>query len=1380
MVSTRPGRKGVIEIYPRFIIPTKRKSADLMIRGGDFYAVWIEELGLWSTDEGDALHMIDRELDLYLEKNKEAYAEYSVKVLHMWDAQTGMIDAWHKYCKQQLRDCYHPLDEKLIFSNDKTKKEDYASKRLSYPLADGSIESYEKLMSVLYSDEERQKIEWGIGAVISGDSKTIQKFLVLYGEAGTGKGTVLELIAKLFEGYTTSFEAKVLGTANASFALEAFKDNPLVAIDYDAELSRIEDNTRLNSLVSHEEMVVNEKFKSMYKNRFRCFLFLGTNRPVKITDAKSGLLRRLIDVSPSGSKVPSREYKKLVKQMNFELGAIAKHCLDVYLADPDKYENYIPFNMLGASNDFYNFMLESFDIFNKNNGTTLKAAYGLYEVYCQESKVPYPFSKTKFKEELKNYFKDFEARTTIDGEQLWNYYHGFRTERFAPEEPVMVDMEEESKESGWLKFDKTTSIFDTLYADCKAQYANNAGTPTYAWDNVITTLKDLDTSKLHYVLTQDIEPRLIFVDFDIPDPETGEKNFLLNYAEAVKWPPTYAELSKSGQGIHLFYIYLGDVEKLQKEYAPHIEIQVATGKHAMRRLLTKCNDISIAEIGSGLPLKKGDKVLNERMIKSERGLRNQLIRNLNKEIHPSTKSSIDFIKKILDDAYDSGLVYDVSDMENDIFMFALSSTNNSKYCSELVSEMKFSSAKEEEPIEHKANIVFFDCEVFPNLFILCWKKPGDAVTVRMINPLPKQVEMLFSNHDAIGFNNRKYDNHICYARIMGYNNEQLYNLSQRIISNDKSAMFGSAYTLSYTDIYDFSSKKQSLKKFEIELGIHHQELGLPWDQPVPEELWEKVADYCVNDVIATEAVFEARKADFTAREILADVAGMTVNDTTNSLTTRIIFGGDRNPQHQFNYRNMGDESQIHHRCHQLTQFDSDFGALDPIWTAFDKNDRPIFPGYCKDIHGSHYRDEIVGEGGYVYAENNMWWNVALIDVASMHPSSAEDEALFGIYTKNFTDLKYARIAIKHGEFDKAKTMLDGKLAKYLTDPDSADGLAQALKIAINSVYGLTAANFNNEFRDPRNTDNIVAKRGALFMVNLKHEVQRRGFVVAHIKTDSIKIPNATKDIIDFVVAYGKLYGYNFEHEATYDRMCLVNDAVYIAKYATVERCNELYGLEYVSSAKDIVKDCKKHGGEWTATGAQFAVPYVFKTLFSKEPLEFSDYCETKSVAKGAIYLDMNELLPDVSALEKELDKASTAYRKGKLSDTTYDEIKARLEPEIAKGHNYIFVGRVGQFTPIEPGFGGGELMCLRNDKYYSVSGAKGYRWLESETCRNSSGKNKVDSAYYENLVKDAVDTISKYGDFEDFVNGPSRSLDNLEYYMNLPVTDSEAEEIPFT
>ena len=317
MISTRSPKKNVIEIYPKFVI---RKSSDLMIRGGDFYAIWLEDLGVWSTDEQDAIRIIDHELDNYAaEHRKDFDPEVRLKVMHMWDADTGMIDRWHKYCQKQMRDNFHMLDEKVIFSNTKTSKTDYSSKRLSYPLKDGSIEAYDHLMSVLYSPEERHKIEWPVVSVVSGDSKEIQKFLVLYGSAGTGKSTVLNIIQQLFDGYYSVFDAKALGSSTAAFALEAFRSNPLVAIQHDGDLSRIEDNTRLNSLVSHEIMTVNEKFKSTYSSRFKCFLFMGTNKPVKITDAKSGLLRRLIDVSPTGNKLSSRDYKKTTKQIAFEL-----------------------------------------------------------------------------------------------------------------------------------------------------------------------------------------------------------------------------------------------------------------------------------------------------------------------------------------------------------------------------------------------------------------------------------------------------------------------------------------------------------------------------------------------------------------------------------------------------------------------------------------------------------------------------------------------------------------------------------------------------------------------------------------------------------------------------------------------------------------------------------------------------------------------------------------------------------------------------------------------------------------------------------------------------------------------------------------------------
>lgn len=1293
-IARRTGKHGVIEIYPKLII---KHSKDLMIRGGDFYAIWLQERGLWSTDEQDALQLIDRELDNYADAHKADFDNY--RVLHMWDAESGMIDIWHRYCQRQMRDSFVMLDEKLIFSNTDVKKEDYASKRLPYPLEQGSIKAWNELISVLYAPDERMKIEWAIGAIVNGDSKKIQKFMVMYGAPGTGKSTVINIIQKLFAGYYSAFDAKVLGSSSNAFALEAFKANPLIAIQHDGDLSRIEDNTRINSLVSHESMTVNEKFKSAYENRFKCFLILGTNNPVRITNAKSGIVRRLIDVEPTGNKVPAKKYEELISQIDFELGAIAWYCRNVYENNKHAYDDYIPIRMLSASNDMYNFMEDSYYVFKKEDGVSLQVAWEMYKNFCTSTNVPYMSSRRVFKEELMNYFRDYKERVNTDsGERIRSYYSGFKTEKFEKKSDFGASIPEKAK--SWIDFKVQHSVLDDICKDCPAQYANETGTPTQKWEKVKTKLADLDTSRLHYVK---VPENHIVIDFDIPG-EDGKKSFERDLEAASKWPKTYAELSKSGAGIHLHYIYSGDASKLSRIYDEHIEVKVFTGKSSLRRKLSKCNDIPVAPISSGLPM-KGEKMVSTDRVQSEKALRVLIMRNLNKEIHPYTKPSIDFIYKILEDAYNSDLTYDVDDMRNSILGFAASSTNQADACLKIVSKMHFKSKEPTAVVTYEAPIVFFDCEVFPNLLLVNWKFQStpdkeEPTVYRLINPSADDIAKL-AQYRLIGFNNRKYDNHILYARMIGWSVEAIYNLSQQII-NEHTGFFGEAYNFSYTDIYDFSAKKQSLKKFEIELGIHHQELGLPWDQPVPEEKWEEVARYCDNDVLATEAVFNARHADFVAREILADVAGMTVNDTTNSLTTRIIFGKEKNPRLVYTDLATGESDD-------LIEVEPDILTKNTYLNAF--------PGYewVKGEDGrmhNMFRGTDLGLGGYVYAEPGMYWNVALLDVASLHPHSAVALNYFGEYTKNFNDLMDVRIYVKHKEYDKAKKLFNGKLAKYLDDPKQAKALSQALKIAINSVYGLTSATFENPFRNRKNANNIVALRGALFMRTLQDEVQQRGFTVAHIKTDSIKIPDATPEIIDFCMKFAKKYGYTFEHEATYEKMCLVNDAVYIARYLDADQCQAQYGY--------MPEKNEEHSREWTATGTQFQIPYVFKTLFSHEPVVFADLCQTKTVSKGAIYLDKNEDLPEGE-------------------------------------HKYIFVGRVGSFCPIKPGCGGAVLLRESgvNDAgektYAAVGGSKGYRWLESEMVHELQMEKDIDRSYFDKMADDAADAIAKYGDYEWFV-----------------------------
>lgn len=1247
-ISEKRHRDGNVHIAPQFIIaPTK----DLMIRGGSFYAIWDEEAGLWSKKESDIPRLIDKDLFEYRDShNPTAYVDT------MKDFSSGSWIQFNKYVDAMF-DTSHQLDERVTFSNTPVDRSNYVSRKLSYPLEPGEHKAYDELISTLYDPDERAKLEWIIGSIISGDSRDIEKFIVLYGGPGSGKGTILSIIDKLFKGYTVPFNAKQLTSHNNNFSTSFFKDDPIVALQYDGDLSNIKDNTLLNSITSHEKIEVNEKYKNSYAARSNCMLIMASNSPVLITDANSGILRRLIDASPSGRRVPENRYDVLFSQIDFELSGIAHHCLEVYRSmGKHYYSRYRPFSMMLKTDVFYNFVETYYHVFAEQDGIGVSQAYAMYKTYCTETNVATILPLYKFREELKNYFHDFTNKTRVEGVQLRSWYSGFIKEKF-------IGMPTVSKAPPSLVLDKTESILDEILKDCPAQYASEKGTPTKSWSNNTLKLRNIDTKTEHYV---QVPKNHIVIDFDLKDAE-GNKSAELNIEAASMWPATYAEYSKGGSGIHLHYLYSEDIDLLARQYAEDIEIKLPVGDSAIRRRVSKCNNIPIATLSSGLPLKEVKKTVNERSVKSEKGLRDMINRNLRKEFHGHTAPSISFIKKLLDDAYESGMNYDVTDMRQKIMVFANNSTNQSDICLDTVNKMKFKSEDISDPgFTGEDNIIFFDVEVFPNLFVVVWKRPNGQ-KVPMVNPSAEDIGKIFKM-SLVGFNCRRYDNHILYARYIGYSLSELYQLSQKIINNSKNAMFGEAYNVSYTDIYEFSTKKQSLKKWEIELGIHHMELGLPWDEPVDEKDIPRVVEYCGYDVDATEATWFSKQiaGDWAARKILAKLSGLNVNDTTQQHAVKIIFGDDKNPQSQFIYTDLSE----------------------------------MFPGYKFENGKSSYRGEDPSEGGYVWSKVGVWGNVGLLDIESMHPSSVELLELFGPkYTKIFSELKKARLYIKHNMINDAKRCLDGKLSEFLDDETLIKPLAQALKIFINIVYGLTMARFDSKFKDPRNKDNIVAKRGALFMIDLKNACLEKGYQLFHIKTDSVKIADITPEIIEFVMEFGNKYGYKFAYEATYDKLFLTNNAVYVAR----ER-NEDGSL-----------------GEWTSTGMPLIHPYIFKTLFSHEDLTLSDLYESHEVKVGHMVLDMNENLPEGE-------------------------------------HNYQFVGRVGAFCPVKTG--GGELLRAANDKYYAVNNTSGYRWLEAEQIEKLEKQDDIDMSYYENMAEKVRESFLNHADFDWFVSDQPYEIDN--------------------
>lgn len=1395
-----------------------------MIRGSSFYAVWDEANGRWTEDEGYVIRNVDRMMEEYVRNHKELNPKF-VKIKYMKYSSMGSIDQWKKYTKKQMNDNFVSLNSKLVFQNTPTCREDYASVILPYALEPGDHHAWDKLVGTLYDDEERHKIEWAIGSIVSGDSKKIEKFFVFYGDAGTGKSTILKIIAKMFEGYCISFDAKSLGIASKDFAMEQFRSNPLLAIQQDGDLSKIEDNTKLNSLVSHEELVINEKYKSQYSMSFNTMLFMGSNKPVRITDSKSGLLRRLIDITPTGNKIPFKQYTQLKKEIEFEFGAIAQHCLDVYLADPQYYDAYVPTRMISATNDFYNFAHDCFyEQIKDQEFVLLSEAWQAYNVYADDAKLPkeWRYVKRNFKEELKSYFKIFKDRWHKGDDWLSNVYMVPRLDKFGfveiEEQTDGQKQEKESDDNGsWLKFNTSESLLDKIGAEWPAQYAfikpDGTDQPKCSWDRCETILADLNTAELHYLRCP---TQFIFVDFDKKDPKTGEKSLELNMQAASKWPPTYAELSKSGQGIHLTYIYNGDISQVSPIYEPDVEIKIFTGKASLRRKVTRCNDLPIATITSGLPIRKEKKkTVDVNRIKDVNHLKALIRKALRKEVEPfATKPCVEFIGKVLQDAYDSGMVYDLTEMKGQVMAFAAASTHNALYCMEKAESFPYKSEEIQEWAETKEKtIAFFDTEVFPNLFVLVYKPIGEECVI-LINPEPAKVANFFQTYNAIGFNNLGYDNHICYARIRGDSLYELFVRSMNIINAPKGKndwRINDAKNLSYTDIYDFCSTKQGLKKWEIALqkkgiDIRHDEAGLPWDQPVPREKWDRVAEYCCNDVIATEKVFLENQSDFKAREILVDLAntlrgpGSTVNDSTNNLTTKLIVGNEKHPQalfvkpdlsklfpgYTFNQYGLPREEY-------MLPLKKPFGRPPNKAGFFEKDANGKFV-LSKDeqylLGKQYYLNTVIsgkslykgydpGEGGFVYAEPGMYYNAICLDSASHHPSSLIAENGFGPFTENFKMLLDIRLHIKHKDYDWVRNLQGGILAKYLTTDEDAEQLSKALKIAINSVYGLTAATFDHRLHDPRNNDNWVAKRGALFMIDLMLKVQEMGYQVIHVKTDSIKIANYNQKVINFVMEYGKKFGYTFEIEHIFDRICLVNNAVYICKY-TNDPANG------------------KKAGKWEGTGDQFkeaSSPYEFKTLFSHEEINFWDLCVTQTVKVGlGLYLDYDEDLPNPVLLEKEEEKLIRKWHKTgyELSAENDEKLNSAFTPDLTtipdkkldqyvsdmyhadyirlcevreqmeKCHDYHFVGKAGLFCPMKPGCGAGRLVRENNGKYAYAAGSKDYRWMEAEQVKQYKLEDQIDMSYFDNLVREAIETISDFGDFYQFAEWTDTPQTHLE------------------
>ena len=1349
---------------------------DLIVRGGAFAYYWDGEQ--WSKDLRDIVLNIDSNIKSAVNEVRSEHPDSTIKYGLAENSNSGIVTKFQKYC-QALQTKDIAFNTTIFFDNQTPKRDDYSTIQLNYHPQPGKCDSFDKLAGTLYAPEELDKILWAIGALLTGNMPKIQKFLFLYGAAGTGKGTMLDIISKIFQEYRADIDLEKL-TNGSQFGTSQIVDVPLL-VDSDSKIDRIKKDTDLLKLVSHEPVMVRKLYQDGYSVAFQGLLVTASNARYDAKNVNSGIHRRALVVHPSGNIVSKEDYNRLMNDINYEVPYIAQKAIDRYTELGEAfYDNYRDEEMVNYSDPFHACVSENLPLFTEKDGITLNQAASIYKEYIEELGWETKGVKQKVKLRLPDYYREFSKYKMIDGVRLTRYYSGFKTEKFpflnGKDKPKNVV---ECEQPSWLDLSEQPSLFDKEAAAYPAQLANENGTPKYKWDTVRTTLKDIDTSELHYVK---VPQSHIVLDFDMKN-ENGEKDLELNIKEALSYPQTYAEVSKSGGGLHLHYWYDGDVTKLKNLIKDDVEVKVYTGKSSLRRKLIKCNNLPIAHIATGLPLKEKEVIMYkdiEDIHWTEKKLRTFIENCMDKVHHSATKPEMDFIYTVLEQAKDTGVKYNLNDMLDSLTKFAMHSTHNSDYCLGIVNKLTLSTYQTEDEIGNgndiidDKDIVFFDIEVFSNLFLVCWKKNGFEIPAWVYDDLDKDInsgnnyqpsDILKSNwydqhknkdygiwcnptvnqleyllqHPLVGFNNRKYDNHILYNASLGATPMELYMQSQNIINHTgDGGMKPAAYNLSYADLYEFMDIKQSLKKWEIALGLTHDEFEFPWDQPLAVSNWARCAMYCMHDVDATDKVFNDKHAGqpaWMARKVMCELTEMSPNTKTQTLAEKFLFGDEQRPQDNFVWYDLAKEFPGY-------TFDpnrkpaSDYHGKDPSEGGYVSSKPGVYGVSAKDYN----------EGNIIDPETGRCKLVTYIDVASLHPHSLIAINYFGKYTPKFQALVKCRMHIKHGELDKAASAfsdidpaLSEKLSKFLNDPSLINGLAHAMKIIINIVYGMTSAKYDNKFRDPRNVDNIIAKRGALFMMMLEEELNARGCNVIHVKTDSMKITNYLQEDIQYAMDRANEFGYTFELECIFDRIALTNKSTNIGHIEGKP--------EYDAHA-------------WEAVGAQYAEPYVFKKLFSHEELVEDDYMVLKSstapIYLGGRFIGKNAYVyasltgEDLYVVREENIAQSIQTKAQKpLKDYLNKRDYEGLPLEVQEANRAIKISKELKARDFDISPERVQDIIDNNfpetkvTKHCSLSKTKDWTWRLSTDYK---GYKDINMGYYGKLKDDAIDDIYKVGD----------------------------------
>lgn len=393
---------------------------------------------------------------------------------------------------------------------------------------------------------------------------------------------------------------------------------------------------------------------------------------------------------------------------------------------------------------------------------------------------------------------------------------------------------------------------------------------------------------------------------------------------------------------------------------------------------------------------------------------------------------------------------------------------------------------------------FYDFEVFKKDWLVVFISENDEEIVVWNDPaiLKKALERFDC---LVGFNNYFYDDLILSGIMAGYNNYEIWKLSNAIVNggNIENKIKMMATKLPTLDTKQELDPRLSLKEIEANLGMNIVETPISFnlDRALTDDEFDEVVKYCIHDVETTKKLFMLRKDYFESKfDICKEfkLDKLDVRKTRASLASKVLkCDKSRLPEGVLENKDrlnikFADELRVENIPNEILNFYKNIRQRFLDGENFEILEKEKL--VCSLAGVEH----TFGFGGIHGVRKNYMYEGKMlnVDVGSYYPSM--------IINFNFMSR-----ASEHP--DLYKNLYDTRM-EY---KEKKDNKQQIYKILLNGTFGALKSEFNDLF-DPVMSNNICVN-GQLILTDLIMSL--RGYCeLIQSNTDGILIKYKEKDL----------------------------------------------------------------------------------------------------------------------------------------------------------------------------------------------------------------------------------------------------------------------------